>query len=99
MSVINWVKQAADEIRKRRIFNNEKTNILELDEMCVNLKKIWLWTAVNRETKKLVGFFVGDRSSESFQKLCKNISHIEVKFYATDKFSVYKKFDEDGLQY
>ena len=40
-------------------------------------------------TKKLVGFFVGDRSSESFEKLCENISHIDVQFYATDKFSVY----------
>ena len=40
-------------------------------------------------TKKLVGFFVGDRSSESFEKLCENISHIDAKFYATDKFSVY----------
>jgi len=39
-------------------------------------------------TKKLVGFFVGDRSSESFEKLCANISHIDAKFYATDKFSV-----------
>ena len=40
-------------------------------------------------TKKLVGFFVGNRSSESFEKLCENISHIDSKFYATDKFSVY----------
>ncbi len=45
--------------------------------------------AVNRETKELVGFFVGDRSSESFEKLCENISHIKSKFYATDKFPVY----------
>ena len=40
-------------------------------------------------TKKLVGFFVGDRSSESFEKLCENISHIDTKFYATDKFLAY----------
>ena len=44
---------------------------------------------MNRVTKKLVGFFVGDRSSESFEKLCENISHIDTKFYAADKFSVY----------
>ena len=66
MSVINWVKKAAERIHKRRKFKQKKTNILELDEMCVNFKKMWLWTAVNRETKKLVGFFVGDRNSESF---------------------------------
>ena len=40
-------------------------------------------------TKKLVGFFVGDRSSESFEKLCENISHIDAKFYATDRFLAY----------
>ena len=80
VSVINWVKQAADEIRKKRKFNNKKTNILELDEMCINFKKnLWLWTAVSRTTKKLVGFLVGDRSSESFEKLCENISHIKAK--------------------
>ena len=39
MSVINWAKKAADEIRKMRTFNNKKTNVLELDEMCVNFKK------------------------------------------------------------
>ena len=30
---------------------------------------------------------IGDRGSESFEKLCENISHIDAKFYATDKFS------------
>ncbi len=55
----------------------------------MNFKKIWLWTAVNIKTKKLVGFFVGDRSSEGFEKLCENISYIEDEFYATDKFPVY----------
>ena len=39
ISVMNWVKQVADKIRKRRTFNNKKTNILELDEMCINFKK------------------------------------------------------------
>ena len=39
VSVINWVKKAADEIHKMRTFNNKKTNVLELDEMCVNFKK------------------------------------------------------------
>ena len=46
-------------------------------------------------TKKLVGFFVGDRSSESFEKLCEKISHIDTKFYATDKFPVYDIISPD----
>ena len=40
--------------------------------MCMSFKKIWLWTAVNRKTKKLVGFFIGDRSSKSFERLYEN---------------------------
>ena len=52
-------------------------------------KHIWLWTAVNRKTKRLVGFHVGDRSSKSFENLCENISHIDAKFYATDQYTAY----------
>ena len=52
-------------------------------------KHIWLWTAVNRKTKRLVGFHVGDRSSKSFKNLCENIAHIDAKFCATDQYSVY----------
>ena len=44
---------------------------------------------MNRETKKLVGFHVGYRSSKSFENLCENISHIDARFYATDQYSVY----------
>ena len=39
VSVINWVKQAAKEIRKKLKVKNKKTKILELDEMCVSFKK------------------------------------------------------------
>ena len=63
--------------------------VLELDEMFVCSKKIWLWTAVNRKTKRLVGFYVGDRSSKIFENFCENISHIDARFYATDQYSVY----------
>ena len=38
---------------------------------------------------------MGNRSSKSFEKLCKNISHIDVKFYATDKFSAYNVLPKD----
>ena len=44
---------------------------------------------MNTGSKKLVGFFVGNRSSKNFEKLCENISHIDTKFYVTDKFPAY----------
>ena len=39
VSVINWAKKAAEGMRKRRKFKQDRTNILELDEMCINSKK------------------------------------------------------------
>ena len=36
VSVINWVKKAAEEIRKMRKFKQKKTNILELDKICIS---------------------------------------------------------------
>ena len=87
VSVINWVKQFIFKF-KNIPKQHEKVDVLELDEICVSLKKIWLWTAVNRKTKRLVGFHVGDRSSKSFENLCKNISHIDARFYATAIFSL-----------
>ena len=38
---------------------------------------------------------MGNRSSESFEKLCENISHIDARFYATDKFSAYNIIPKD----
>ena len=58
--------------------------------MYINFKKnLWLWIDVNRITKRLVGFFVSDRSPKSFEELRENIFHIEAKFCTDDKFSVY----------
>ncbi len=39
VSVINWVRWAANEICKMRAFSNRETNILKLDSICVNFKK------------------------------------------------------------
>ena len=47
-------------------------------------KNRWLWTAVDRATKRLVGFQIGTRETKYFQKLTDEISHIDAKFYASD---------------
>ena len=39
VSVINWVKKVAGNIWKNTVIKNRKVGVLELDEMCVNLKK------------------------------------------------------------
>ncbi len=43
----------------------EKVDVLELDELCVNKKNIWLWTAVDRATKRLVAFQIGTRETKT----------------------------------
>ena len=52
-------------------------------------KNIWLWTAVERDTKRLVGFQIGTRETKYFQKLSNKISHINARFYASDHWHAY----------
>ena len=66
----------AKESRRRK----KEIEVLELDEMCISFKKnIWLWTAVDRESKKLLGYDVGTRETKYFEKLSIKISRIEPK--------------------
>ena len=56
-------------------------------------KNIWLWTAVERATKRLVGFQIGTRETKRFQKLTDKISHIDADFYASDHWHAHKLID------
>ena len=38
VSVVNWVKKAAEEIRKKKKFK-QKRKVLELDAMCIDFKE------------------------------------------------------------
>ena len=61
--------------------------------MCKFKKNIWLWTAVDRESKKLVGYEVGTRETKYFERLSRKISHIEPKKYASDRYEAYNLID------
>ena len=56
---------------------DEKVDILELDELCVIFLNIWLWTAVDRDTNRFVGFQIGTRETKHCQKLADKISYID----------------------
>ena len=94
-SVINWEKKAAKQIQKiiKDTQVSQNVEILELDEMCTTLKKksnkLWIWTAVERKTKEIKGFFVGSRETSSFEKLSNCISNINADFYASDGLEAY----------
>ena len=52
-----------------------------------------MWTAVERKTKKIKGFFVGSREIASFEKLSDRISNINANFYASDGLEAYNLID------
>ena len=52
-----------------------------------------MWTAVDRESKELVGYEVGTRETKYFERLSRKISHIESKKYASDKYEAYNLID------
>ena len=94
VSVINWVKKAGAKLEKVHK-KDEKVEVLELDELCVKNtpKNIWLWTAVDLATKRLVGFQIGTRETKYFQKLADKISYIDARFYASDHWHAYNLID------
>jgi insertion element IS1 protein InsB len=68
----------------------------EADEMCIfvtkKADKRWLWLAMDRATRQIVAFHVGDRSRDSARQLWANLPGMyreEATFY-TDQYEVYK---------
>lgn len=55
----------------------EAEDVLELDEMWCFVRhkgqKRWLWIVLNRRTRQVVAFVIGDRSAKTCQKLWKRI--------------------------
>lgn len=75
-----WVKKASKlkaRLDSTLLSANEKSEILELDEMWTFVKskknKYWLWMAICRRTRQIVAYYLGDRSEKSCKKLWKRI--------------------------
>jgi insertion element IS1 protein InsB len=85
----------------RKIANTNKTYLpyysesIELDELYTYIrhkkKPRWVWIAVCRNTKRILGFQVGSRGIKTFKKLLNKISPIKTNMYFTDKYFVYNK--------
>ena len=54
---------------------------------------MWVWTAVERASQEIKGFFVGSRETSSFEKLSKDIENIDVDCYASDGLEAYNLID------
>ena len=75
----------------------------ELDELQTYVKKkhkIWLWTAVDHFRSGILGWVLGERSSdETFESLWDRVSAWKCYFYVTDGWPVCPMFipDEDRI--
>jgi insertion element IS1 protein InsB len=68
----------------------------EADEMCSFVKhkanKHWLWLAMERSSRQIIAFHVGDRSRDSAKQLWANLPTVyqEQAMFYTDQYEVYK---------
>lgn len=53
---------------------------------------IWLWTAVNHFSQGILAWVLGDRSSQTFEKLWTLVKIWQCYFWVRDGYSVYKKY-------
>ena len=100
-TIINWVKQAGALLPDA--YNPETIpEVGELDELetFVGAKKnkIWIWTVVDHFKQGILGWVIGDHSSETFRPLWDLVSLWQCYFYVTDGWSVYPQFIPNGDQ-
>ena len=85
------------EIEYTEPLNKDTEIVIEADEMWSYVgkkeSKEWIWIALEKKTRMVVGLFIGDRSGESAKKLIKSIPekfiNKKTKFY-TDYWNSYK---------
>jgi insertion element IS1 protein InsB len=63
-------------------------DVLELDEVCsfvgCKKQKRWLWVALNRRTRQIVVYTIGDRSAKSLRRLW---HHLPESYRTSHSFS------------
>ena len=88
-----WQKNLGDEAQKQK--TERHCRVIEIDEMWHYLqkkkRKIWLWIAIDRDTREVLAWEVGSRGAKSLKRLLRKLSHVSCNYYATDKWKIYKK--------
>ena len=100
-TIISWVKQLGKQLPDAPEAE-QIPEVGELDELetFVGSKKnkIWLWTAVDHFRAGILGWVLGDYSSETFRPLWRIVGAWHCYFYVTDGWSVYPCFIPEGDQ-
>ena len=64
---------------RQSVLPAEAEDVLELDELWSfvqrKAQKRWLWVALNRRTRQIVAFVIGDRSAQTCRKLWQRIAY------------------------
>jgi len=73
---------------------NVEHPIIELDEMWTFVRsrnnEIWIWLALEVNSRKIIGYAVGDRSIETFKRLWDGLGKIKRKaLFFTDRWDAY----------
>jgi len=100
-TVITWVKQTG-QLLPDAYEPDVTPEVGELDELetFVGSKKnkIWVWTVVDHFRAGILGWVIGDHSSETFRPLWQAVKVWKCYFWVTDGWSVYPGFIPAGDQ-
>lgn len=92
VTVIRWIRRIAKKLSPP-IPSYAKH--IEIDELYFYLgnkkRKRWLWLAICRATKKILGFCIGGRGHKTIEELYYHISHIQCERYYTDQHGPFTK--------
>ena len=70
----------------------ESNQVYEADELCVKMKgmeRCWVNYAINRKTKKVIGFSFGSNSKEKLSKVINSVLSLNPKKIYTDRLTTY----------
>ncbi len=100
-SVIRWVSEYVDACCSKP--PPEGAVVIEVDEMWHYLgtkaNKLWIWTAFDRATGRLIDWECGNRDQATFECLLSRIRRWNARLVCTDEYVVYEQGLSAGQHY
>ena len=100
-SVIRWVTEYVETCCFKPV--PEGAVVIEVDEMWHYLgakaNKLWIWTALDRATGRLIDWECGGRDQMTFERLLARLWRWKVRLVCTDEYVVYEQSLSAGRHY
>jgi len=100
-SVIRWVTEYVETCCFKPV--PEGAVVIEVDEMWHYLgakaNKLWIWTALDRATGRLIDWECGGRDQMTFERLLARLRRWKVGLICTDEYGVYEQSLSAGRHY